>query len=371
MAQTLQCTSHADCLVTDCLNNSMTYGCNCVDNRITPYVGYPDPAVMPWTLNDRITNGTCNYCIRANNTGVWVYCPNPPAKCEVGSYDNNGVCETCPMNFFCKGDDKKVACANNYNSPPNSSKCFTFTDMPPMQVLENNVCGKMINNNTLTVSGLLAEGQWNSYPFYVVDNNTATAYGADRTSNPQYIRVKFQKPTTLAAGIVRLDAYAPERGYNFEIWVGNSDVGPSNNQLCYRSNNTRVNYELFTCGLTGLYMYFARTSNINDYMLLSDLALYRSCSCLPGFVLNNASDCDQCPVSTYSNTTNAGSCISCPENMTSPVGSVTSDACVCKTGYYLDSSQSCKACPDGSWCANSTVSLCSTCGEGKIYNTAS
>lgn len=117
----------------------------------------------------------------------------------------------------------------------------------------------------------------------------------------------------------------------------------------------------------------------------------RDCTCAmcnPGtFSLQGSSQCLSCPSGKFSATMAAGACVSCTQNMTSPVGSTDESMCTCKKGYYakyydvkteevLDvatntSILSCRPCPKRQFKDTTGPGVCKDCPDGASSQEAS
>ena len=77
--------------------------------------------------------------------------------------------------------------------------------------------------------------------------------------------------------------------------------------------------------------------------------------------------CAECEAGKYK-PSSGGSCLSCPDHATSPLGSVVQAACVCKAGY-VESAGGCAACGPGTYHVSGS-STCAACRGNSTSVTA-
>jgi hypothetical protein len=214
------------------------------------------------------------------------------------------------------------------------------------------------------------EGHWGSYAAC-----TATAvpinvwlqvtYTYNRNANPkQLLRATY---LSNAGDTVLLSTAS-----NSFILRDGGTIGPqtalglSSNPSCSTGNCNRPNFDL-----AGFYFIRALVPDSEIAVLFEAIATgsqmlfnrVATCACNPGFGGRGGSNCQQCVAGKYKHETKTGSCLDCPANRTSAVGSTSNNSC----GFSCPIGQTgvpCAPCVPGTYKETIGIHRCTACQPG-------
>ena len=214
------------------------------------------------------------------------------------------------------------------------------------------------------------EGHWGSYAACTVTAVPINVwlqvtYTYNRNANPkQLLKATYLSNTR--------DTVLLSTSINTFIYRDGGSIGPqtalglSSNPSCTTGNCNRPNFDL-----AGFYFIRALVPDSEIDVLFEAIAtgsqmLFNRvavCACNPGFGGRGNSNCQLCVAGKYKNQINAGSCLDCPANQTSAVGSTSNNSCFfsCRAGQ---TGVPCAPCVPGTYKETIGIHQCTACPVG-------
>lgn len=309
---------------------------------------------------------------------------------------NGGVCEQCAVSTYktTTGNHSCTSCVVNTmtlmtgNSNPDACIC---TPGYSGKYYSNyaRACGAS-ENSQCTVTGFNQNGGASFTNLNDGDYNIYTP-GTTTNNNPGWLRIDFGVSRSLS-GVSWLLQYCPNAGAcietlanNFYISIGDGLVwnSPVNNICKSNVDNggpynsiTSIIWKQVTCDTvySGRYMYLYKYGGLLGFPEVVPYGYdYSVCvGCVNGKFkpLPGPIPCTDCVVNTYSTATAAISnttCLNCPANTVSAIGSGVLIACKCDLGYTSPSGDglACDACVPGTYKTATGSDACTLCDLGK------
>jgi hypothetical protein len=277
-------------------------------------------------------------------------CVAPVSSCNAGQYLSGSACVLCPAGSY------------QGNSSFTGSSC---TSCPVGITTTGSSTGSIsISSCTICAAG---------YAGTVTGSGTSNAAGCTICPLGKYAIAGELTCTDCPAG-----TYGSSTGLTTSTCTGSITCSAGRYALLGAQSSTISNTNVCALCPAGTISTLGSTSNtqcstcgLGKYSLSGD----STCSDCPAGSfgstsgLQNSTCSGLCPAGKYS-TSGSSSCIDCSAGLTSPIGSISSNACVtpsssCNAGQYLSGS-ACVVCPAGSYQSSSsfTGSSCTSCPVG-------